>query len=199
VQRTSVRTKLQFVDPPWDAALDADAAILAIPEHAKVRGFMTIPMVDEARALGFSWRPPRSRYLPFELYPMREHAQILVWHAQERFPELSLRQGLRKLGRGAPNALLGSTVGRVTMGSAEGVRDIVTAFAKAYEVSLQPCRTHVEHEGGQHLIVSLDFVPYFLDSHQVGAFEGAMKRAGVRGSVTVCVLSETEAQLLLQW
>jgi uncharacterized protein (TIGR02265 family) len=197
--RTSVRAQQHFVDPPWNEPLDAEAAVLAVPEDALVRGFMTIPMIAEAKKLGMSWQPPRARYIPFNFYPLREHVQMLVWHCTALFPDLSLREALRKLGRGAPNALLGSTVGKVTMGSAEGVRDIVTAFTKAYELSLQPCSTEIIRDGRRHIIVSLASVPYFLDCHHVGAFEGAMKRAGVRGTVAINVLSNAAAHFLLEW
>jgi uncharacterized protein (TIGR02265 family) len=194
-----VRSQLRFIDPPWDAPLDAAAVIRAIPEDAKVRGYMTMPMIAEAKELGLSWRAPRERYLPFNLYPLREHAQIVAWHSECRFPELPLREALRKLGRGAPSALLGSTVGKVTMGSAEGVRDILTAFVKAYELSLQPCSAEIVSDGRQHVVVSLASVPYFLDCHHVGAFEGALKCAGVRGAVTLCMMRADSAQFLLQW
>jgi uncharacterized protein (TIGR02265 family) len=197
--RPSVRSQLRFIEPPWGEPLDPEAVVRAVPEQAAVRGFMTMPMIAEAKAMGLLWRPPRERYLPFNFYPMREHVQILAWHAAGRFPELPLREALRKLGRGAPKALLGSTVGRVTMGSAEGVRDVVTAFVKAYELSLQPCRAEIVTAGRQHLIVSLAAVPYFLDCHHVGAFEGAMKWAETRGSVRVCVHDGASAHFLLEW
>lgn len=160
---------------------------------------MTAPMVTEGKRRRMTWQAPRERYIPFTLYPLREHARILVDYGGELFPKHSMRQVLRKLGRGAPDALLDSTLGKVTLGAAQGVRDIVAAFAKAYELSLQPGRAFITEEGHRQLVVKLEAVHYFLDSHHVGAFEGALNRAGVRGKVAVASLDGGSAELLLTW
>jgi uncharacterized protein (TIGR02265 family) len=191
--------KQRFQEPIWSAPLDVEAELRAIPEHAQVRGFMTAPMVAEAKRRRMTWQAPRDRYVPFTLYPLREHVRILIDYGNELFPKYSMRQVLRKLGRAAPDALLDSTLGKVTLGAAQGVRDIVAAFAKAYELSLQPGRAYITEEGQRQLVVKLDGVYYFLDSHHVGAFEGALKRAGVRGRVLTAPLGEGSAELLLTW
>jgi hypothetical protein len=47
--------------------------------------------------------------------------------------------------------------------------------------------------------VRLDKVPYFLDSHHVGTFEGVLRFAGVQGTVRIASRSATSADLLLTW
>jgi hypothetical protein len=49
------------------------------------------------------------------------------------------------------------------------------------------------------MIVSLDDIPYFLDSHHVGVFEGTLKYAGVKGRVRIATRSYDSADLLLEW
>jgi hypothetical protein len=51
----------------------------------------------------------------------------------------------------------------------------------------------------KRLIVSLDHVHYFLDSHHVGVFEGTLEHAGASGSVRIARRSETSALLLVEW
>jgi uncharacterized protein (TIGR02265 family) len=186
----------RFVEPPWSRALDAELELRAIPETAQVRGLLIAPMLGDAKKRG---PLPRDRYLSFNLYPLREHARLLVDSARALFPDIPLREGLRKLGRGAPSAFGASTVGKVTLGVAEGVQDVITAFAKGYELNLQPGRAHIVDRGPQRLIVSLDDVYYFLDSHHIGAFEGALGRAGVRGRIRIARRGRSAADLLLQW
>jgi uncharacterized protein (TIGR02265 family) len=189
----------RFVEPPWTAPLDAETEIRALPQAAQVRGLLIAPMLANAKKRGATAKGSRERYLSFNLYPLREHARLLVETCQATFPELSLRQGLRKLGRGASDAFGASTLGKVTLGAAQGVHDIVTAFAKGYELNLQPGRACVVESGPRRLIVSLDDVHYFLDSHHVGAFEGVLKRAGIRGRVSIAPRGRAAADLLLEW
>jgi len=188
-----------FVEPPWTAPLDAETEIRALPQAAQVRGLLIAPMLANAKKRGTTPAVQRERYLSFTLYPLREHARLLVDSCQALFPELTLRQGLRKLGRGASDAFGASTLGKVTLGAAEGVHDIVAAFAKGYELNLQPGRACVVESGVRRVIVSLDDVHYFLDSHHVGAFEGVLKRAGKRGRVLIARRSRSAADLLLEW
>jgi uncharacterized protein (TIGR02265 family) len=188
-----------FMEPPWTAGLDAESEIRAVPQTAQVRGLMIAPMLATARKRGASPAAQRERYLSFTLYPLREHVRLLVDSCQVAFPELPLRQGLRKLGRGASDAFGASTLGKVTLGAAQGVHDIVSAFAKGYELNLQPGRACVVESSPRRVVVSLDDIHYFLDSHHVGAFEGVLKRAGVRGRVLIARRSRAAADLLLEW
>lgn len=158
-----------------------------------------MPMLAEVKRRGVTRAPPRERYVAFNQYPLREHARVLVDTSGDLFPDRTLRQGLRKLGRGAPTAFGASTLGKVTLGSALGVQSIVEAFAKGYELNMQPGRAVVVECAARRIVVSLDDVHYFIDSHHIGAFEGALAHAGVRGSVKIAPRGSTAADLLLEW
>jgi uncharacterized protein (TIGR02265 family) len=188
----------RFVEPPWDAPLDGERELLAIPESALVRGLLIAPMIAENKRRGIARQPPRPRYVTFNQYPLRELARVMLDHCHDVFPDLPLRTALRKIGRAAATAFVGSTVGKVTLGSAEGIHDVVAAFAKGYELSLQPGSATVIEQSAKHMIVTLDQVYHFIDSHHIGAFEGALKRAGVRGKITIAARPPS-ADLLLEW
>lgn len=189
----------RFIEPPWAESLDAESEIAAIPETSQVRGLLIAPMLADLKKRGWKKPLPRERYVGFNLYPLREHARLLVDTCQMLFPDKPLRESLRKVGRAAPAAFSASTLGKVTLGAAEGVHDIVTAFAKGYELNMQPGRAVVTEMNRRSMIVSLDDVHYFIDSHHIGAFEGALKRAGVRGQVLIARRARGAAELLLQW
>ena len=80
----------------------------------------------------------RERYVAFRFYPLIEHVQVLVETSQRVYPGVPLRQALRKLGRGAPNALVASTLGKVVLAAAAGVHDVIDAMAKAYPLNARP-------------------------------------------------------------
>jgi uncharacterized protein (TIGR02265 family) len=188
-----------FVEAPWGAPLDVDAAFRSIPATATISGMFIAPLALEAKRLGVVLPSARERYVQYRFYPLLEHAQVLVETCQRLYPSRTLRQALRKLGRGAPRALVASTLGKVVLGSAQGVNDVVDAMAKAYPLNARPSRVEVLERGEGRAVVRLEEMYYFLDSHHVGAFEGALRYAGVQGRVLVSRRSDTSADLLLEW
>ena len=189
----------EFVEPPWDAPLDTGAVLSRISESATIAGFYTEPLVREARRIGKLPSSARERYIAFRFYPLREHVQMLIECAGLMFPALPIRQGLRKLGRAAPGALLQSTLGKVVFGSAEGARQALDAIARTYAINVRPSSAEVVDASPTSAIVRVRGAPFFLDSHHVGVFEGTMTFAGVRGSVKVRMLGMDDADFLCDW
>jgi uncharacterized protein (TIGR02265 family) len=188
-----------FLEPPWGAPLDHEAALRAIPESAQISGMFTSPLVAESKRIKASPSGSRERYVAFQFYPLREHARWLVDTAQAVYPDLPLRGSLRKLGRGAPAAFLSSTLGRVMLESASGWQDSVATFCKAYALNLRPGSATVLESGANRILVRLADVYYFIDSHHVGVFEGLMNHAQLRGHVHVRMQGPATADLLLEW
>jgi uncharacterized protein (TIGR02265 family) len=189
-----------FREPPWDAPLDPEREMESIPPSAQIRGMFIIPVLQIARR---SSKPPgqkqRDRYVPFQFYPLREHARLLIDTAGLVFPQLPLRQGLRKLGRGAPAAFVSSTLGRVVLQPNQGPFEVVTALATGYNLCLKPGNAVVEQRSERSLEVTLEDIHYFIDSHHVGAFEGAVKHAGEQARVRIQRISAAQAVLLVEW
>lgn len=196
---TSFNPGTRFVEAPWEAPLDVDEALRSIPATATISGMFLAPLAIEAKRIGVVLPSARERYVPYRFYPLVEHAQMLIETCDRVYPAMPLRQALRRLGRGAPRALVASTLGKVVFASADGVADVVDALAKAYPLNARPSRTELLERGNNHVIVRLEEVHYFLDSHHVGAFEGALKYAGVEGTVLFAPRGKASGDLLLQW
>lgn len=188
-----------FVEPPWGTPLDVPRVLGAIPEGASIAGMFFLALADGAERRQVSLQLPRQRYLPFSFYPVKEFAPLLIAAAGLFHPQSSLRQGLRRIGTVAPAAFLGSTLGRVTLGASEGVHATVAAIAKTYAINTRPSRCAVLETAERSMVLSLDDVCYFLDSHHVGVFEGTLEHAGVKGNVRIHRRSETGADFLLEW
>lgn len=188
-----------FVEPPWNAPLDSERALAAIPATATIAGMFFLALADGAERRQVKLKLPRPRYLPFGFYPVAEFSPLLLQAASAFYPQVSLRQGLRRIGTAGPSAFLGSTLGRVTLGASEGVQATVTAIANTYAINTRPSRCAVTETAPRRIVVSLDEVHYFLDSHHVGVFEGTLDYAGVDGTVRFHRRSETSGDLLLQW
>jgi uncharacterized protein (TIGR02265 family) len=156
-------------------------------------------LVAGAKARGMALPSARERYTPFNFYPVTELACLLVEAADRFFPGRSPRHALRALGRAGPDAFLTSTLGKVTLGSTEGAQAAIAALANAYELNLRPSRVATLGSGPTWAVVRMDKVPYFLDSHHVGTFEGVLRFAGVQGTVRIASRSPSSADLLLAW
>jgi uncharacterized protein (TIGR02265 family) len=188
-----------FVAPSWSAPLDAERAIAAMPANATIAGMFFLALIDGAERRQVQLTFPRARYLPFGFYPVQEFAQQLAAAARLFYPHASLRQGLRLIGKVGPRAFLSSTLGKVTLGAAEGVHAAVTAIANTYAVNIRPSRCEVKQTLPRSMLVSLDDVPHFLDCHHVGVFEGCLEYAGANGDVKIHSRGERAADLWLSW
>ncbi len=134
---------MTFVSPPWTSPLDIALELRRIPESATQKGMFLLPMVVEAKRRGSVLPSARPRYLPFQDYPLREHAQLLVEAAQVLFANDPLRIGLRRLGRGGHAAFVESTVGKVVWASVTDAAGAMDAITRAYEISVPGCTTRV--------------------------------------------------------
>jgi uncharacterized protein (TIGR02265 family) len=183
----------QWEDPPWSAPLDADAAIAAIPAGASMSGMFLAGVVELAKSKHATLPSARPSYVPFRPYPLREHCVLLVEAARAIYPTESLRQGLRRIGRGAPGTLVSSMLGKVVLGSVEGPSAIFAAMATSYAHHMRPASLEVVELAPGDVVVRLREVWHFLDSHHVGVFEGVLRYAGVEGTVKVHVRSASAA------
>jgi uncharacterized protein (TIGR02265 family) len=189
----------EWNEPPWHLPLDVDACISAIPAHATMTGMFLTAVQDMARSRGLAVEAPRERYIAFNRYPLSEHCQLLVEVAHAVFPGTQLRESLRRIGRGAPQVLVGSLVGRVMLGSVEGPLATLQAMAKSYMLHMQPAVLEVVEHDDRSAIVRMAEIYNFLDSHNVGVFEGVLRHTGVKGRVSIVSHGPTEADLLCEW
>jgi uncharacterized protein (TIGR02265 family) len=191
-------TEGAFVDPPWDHPLDVERSLLLIPESATISGMFYLALLEGSKRRGVTLAFKEVRYLPFRFYSLRGFAERLVQASSLFHPGLPLREGLRRIGRAGPAALLKSTLGKVTLGAASGVSEVVAAFIKTYPINVKPSSCSIEQQDQNSMRIRLS-APHFLDCHHVGAFEGALEHAGVKGRVLIAKRGETSADLLLQW
>jgi uncharacterized protein (TIGR02265 family) len=189
-----------FVEPNWTAPLDPQKVLQAIPESATITGMFLEPITKEARRKQIKLPSARDRYVAFRFYPLREHVRLLVEACAQFYPDRPLRFALRSLGRAAPAALLTSTLGRASVGSAQGTLAIIDAMAKSYAVNLPGANVALLEQSKRQCIVRMQGVNYFLDSHHVGVFEGVLRYAGVtEATVLLRARSASDADVLCRW
>lgn len=187
-----------FAAPRFDAPLDLGRALELCPESTSVKGMFVDAVQKSVRAL--SATPVFDvRVVPFKDYPMRRHMELLAQWAKLAHPSETLREGLRRVGRSAYPDLTTSLVGKVIFGVlGRDLAAITKLVAKGYAISGSPQRATLVEHSPNHAQVRLDDV-HFVDSYQVGVFEGAAVACGVESTVLYRPISETSCEMIMRW
>ena len=188
-----------FIDPAWDAPIDIAAELRRIPDSAKQKGMFLIPMVAEAKRRGLALPHARERYVPFQDYPLREHAQLLAECAEGFFPKEPMRQALRRLGRAAHKVFVESTVGKVVWAPVNDPYSALEALFKSYAISVPGCSIQVTSRSGNSATIRFDRVYYFLDCHHIGCLESAVRAFGGTPRVKIKADTATSGEFLCEW
>jgi uncharacterized protein (TIGR02265 family) len=193
-----------FVTPDWNAPLDAEAQLRAIPPGAIIKGMYPASIVAEAKRRGLKLPHAGEKYLPFLDYAMNDHAHLLVEAARAFYPELPMRQGLRKIGRAAVGVFMHSTLGKAVLGGLtqpETTLRALTGMVRAYTTSLGKPTPQVEIREVDEAtcIVRLSDFWLFIDCHQVGILEGVCRACGVRGEMRVAMEAPSRGEIECRW
>lgn len=176
--------------PPFDRPVDVEAHLAALPNGATAKGLFlkdpvrrvekVHPEADVFREAGV----PQRRLLPFFDYPYDELIRLLDAAAKILWPDVPRGEALRRLGRGAYEALLSAQVGRVLFGALGSDFARVAAIgARGWKVSVSFGEVRYEELGPRHGAYRFREFPALLETYQVGVVEGAMSVCGVQGEV----------------
>jgi uncharacterized protein (TIGR02265 family) len=188
-----------FSAPDFHIPIGSADAAVSIPEGATVKGFFFQRAQKELEQRGLPFDGTR-RYTVFKDYPLAEYRDLLLLAAGKLHPQVPQREGLRRLGQLAYPTLADTMIGRVIFGVlGNDLTSVMKAAAKGYKVSMSPGSAEVLDVGARHAHVRLDDVYVFLDSYQVGVFEGAITACGRVGEVGLRRHSPITAELYCQW
>ncbi len=187
-----------FAEPDWNAPLDVDARIEAVPEDAVVRGMFIQDLVDIARNAG---QPDDSkRYIAFKTYPVREYVRLIAETAARLAPNAPLREACRRLGRTVYPTFEKTMVGSAIFAFAGRRFDRVAHLAaKAYGVALNPSNVSTTTLAPGHIRAELRSIYALPECFQVGVWEGAMEVCGVEGLVDVAIHSDCDVDFDVHW
>jgi uncharacterized protein (TIGR02265 family) len=188
-----------FLAPDDSRPLDVEEVVRETPADAAVRGMFFNTYLAEAKRRGVSLSDPGS-YVGFKFYPLHQWQRFIVDVAARLHPGLPLRGALRQVGLSAYPTFADSIVGRVVFGVlGKDLGRILRVASKGFEHSLNSA--HVELVSGDERSVRLHLagVYGFIDSYNVGVFEGAFKACDREGSVFYRSIAPGEAEIICQW
>jgi len=174
--------------------LDAEAIARGIPSSYQVKGMFFARLVDQLGADGFARvepelaSPPRfGRFVPFSDYPQADYVRISTATAQKLYPNVSLREGMRRLGRDDFNVLATSTIGKITLAAVGDARSVLLKAPFIYE-KLSP-GWRVTGEALDDSTVRIEFTPvYGTWEYTLGQLEGVVLNFGGTPTTTVSEL-----------
>lgn len=188
-----------FVAPDFGRPLDVSAGIAQLPLGGSIRGMYLQSVVDLCAAAGRPL-PPRPVYTALKDYPLVDHVRLVVEAARLAHPDVPVREGLRRIGRGTYDVMAATLIGRVVFGVlGKDIARVTRLVAKAYEISGRGMTASLVDAGEDWSHVRLEGHTCLVDSYHVGAFEGVLRARNVEGEVRVHELSPTTTDFFTVW
>jgi uncharacterized protein (TIGR02265 family) len=139
-------------------------------------------------------------YVGFKFYPLHLWQRFIIDVARRLYPEAPLRGALRKVGLSAYPTFADSIVGRVVFGVlGKDLGRILRVASKGFEHSLNSARVELVASDERSVRLHLAGVYGFIDSYNIGVFEGAFKACDREGSVLYRPIAAGEAEIICQW
>lgn len=187
--------------PIDDAApFDLEAYMKATPNFATVRGMFFQAYVAEAQRRRVKLVTVTRDYLGFKHYPMREWQAVVAEAAEKFYPTLTLRGGLRRLGQRAYPTFADSTVGKVIFGvMGKDLSRIMRMALKGWQQAVNTAAGKVVDAGDNHVRMHLVGLYGFMDSFNLGVYEGTIETCDRRGEVYYRHLGHGEGEVFCRW
>jgi len=188
---------VKFRPPDFGSPVDVEAELGASPADAQIKGVIIGNVADQLRRAGHA----ADRYSLFRDYPMAAYIRLTHEAAVRLFPDVAVKEALRRIGHGHYDAFKGTTLGRMVFGVlGRNMASVLQSSPKGYKYTTSASRTRVVwvDKSSQEAIVRLIGLPY-MDSVQVGVYEGGLCSTGHTGEVHVARDDDEGLLLRIRW
>jgi serine/threonine-protein kinase len=181
-------------EPRFDAPVDVEAHLALLPREAMCKGFFftdlirmggsVAPPADLARAARIEDR----RHNAFRDYPADENLRLTLAVARVVYPRVPVGEGLRRLGQATFDNVLGTQLGRSTLGIlGPDIDKILLNSPKMFKHLINFGRITCEKGGAHTYLVRAKELPVFLETFAVGVIEGALRHCRVQGKIRIAL------------
>lgn len=188
-----------FLPIDWSAPFDLEERIRNVPQWVTVKGMFFQSLLKEAKAHGKELSWPAS-YVAYKDYPIEGYLYLSVEVAQALYPDVSLREGLRRLGRKVYPTLLQSMIGRVVFGALGGdVHALMKLVPKGYSISAKVGKVEAVQVTDSFALLRFQEFYGFYDSYHVGVVEGGIIACQKTPEVLLRVLRPGVIEMHCSW
>jgi uncharacterized protein (TIGR02265 family) len=186
-----------------EGGLDVEERFAKTPRDYTIRGMFFASLV---RDVGDDWPviakellapPDDGQYATLGDYPQIDHARLAVAAARKRHPDVSLREGLRRIERGAASAFAQSTIGHVVGMFAEPLTLFRVLPDLHHHMQRGGTMRYVTRGTGARIELR-EFAPW-LDCSMLGAIEGVVVLFGKRPFIEITLHSNHDADFDIDW
>lgn len=180
-------------------SLDLVAIEAAIPAEAMTRGMFFADIAEALKQRGLPAAAAKP-YNAFGNYPQRDFIMFAGTAARTIFPECTQREALRRIGQLAYPTFKKNILGKVMFGVlGNDVSAIMKLVPKGYAATLSHGRADYINGGPNFAHIKLTDIHTFLDSYQVGLFEGTLLACERKGTVKCKMASPTSGEFYIEW
>lgn len=179
------------------APIDIEARIAETPGTATAKGMFFEPLARSGRQWAIACE---ARYVPFRDYPLRDYMRLTVAYGRKRYPDVPIREAVRRVGWEAFPAFMSSVAGRVIYTFAGGdVRAALRLAPEAYRHSIKPGSVISRLNAQSQAVLEYRDVWNLADSYQVGVIEGGCRAFGAEARILVRVHSSASLDMIVRW
>jgi uncharacterized protein (TIGR02265 family) len=194
-----------FAVPDFSRPFELSSYLANTPDDATCKGLFfqdVIKAVQSAGRASAALRLPQlaRRYVAFSDYSLREHMELTSLVAGVLYPDVSTREGLRRLGWLVFPGFAESLVGKVIFTIFGYELDRVYELGpRSFPVSLSRGRAETERLGERHWRITFREIYGFLDCYYVGVIEGPIRRIGKTPDVRFSAESLCDGVMDVRW
>jgi uncharacterized protein (TIGR02265 family) len=191
-----------FINPDFSARIDPTEFVRGTPPEATIRGSFLASLLTMAGTSRRELSDPckDKKYHAFKNYPLVEQVRLLPEVASVLHPNVSLGEGLRRIGRRVYPMFAASLAGRVIFSTVgHNPKTVLSAGVKAYNVSSSVGQVDVISLDEHHGHFRLDGIYNYIGQYHVGIFEGAVKGLGFEPSVLIKQESRISGEFYVTW
>ena len=181
-------------EPRFDGSADLDAHLALLPGEATCKGLFFVDLlrmgarVATPAELSRNAQIAERRYVGFRDYSAAENLRLTVAVAKAVYPRLSLGEALRRIGQATFDNVLGTQVGRSTLGIlGPDIERILLAAPRTLKHLVNFGRVTSEKAGAHTYVFRVKELPVFLETYLVGVLEGALRHCRATGRVRIAI------------
>jgi uncharacterized protein (TIGR02265 family) len=189
-----------FVSPTFNHPIDAEQYVRLVPESATIKGMFFSGLLDALGAERSTLPQGRMRYVAFKDYPLVDQVRLIPQVAATLYPNLKLREAIRRIGHSIYPAFATSLVGKVLFAAVgKDAAALLQAGAKAYHLSSNVGKVELLELRNGFAQLNMRDMYNFIDCYQVGILEGALSVIGLQPTVRLQLDSLTSGVFELRW
>lgn len=189
-----------FSLPDWRLPFDPTPYFDAVPEDATAKGMFLQALFEEAACKDVRLGEEGERFYPFRNYPLRRCMELTVEAAEKPYPDLTLRDGIRRVAWLSYATFAQSMIGRVVFGVAgQEVGRILQLASKGASIASTVGKMEVVDLQKDSAVLRVSDIYIFAECFNVGMAESVLRACNREGIVAQQMFSPTEGDFYVRW